>query len=262
MHPLRVLLVEDDDVDAMMAEQNLKAGDRRCEVTVATTYADALAELRARPVDLILLDMGLPDSSGPQTVTGLRGAADDVPIVVLTAQEDDEVAMDCFRAGAQDYIRKSEVTPQSLARAVMYADVRLNGHRIRQLEAVLSKYRLLSFANNGGGADRDRDFRPLRERAPATYAAIESGYDKLLVRYATQPPGSSETLGALTHVAETVGNQGGGASDMVELHTAVLERALAQGRLPEALNAADARVLLTEVLGMLADYYRLGGTPG
>jgi len=117
----RVLLVEDSHGDVVLARRALEIGDGDgFELTVAGTLGDGIDRL-AQGFDAILLDITLPDSVGPETVTRMRAAARDLPIVVLSGAEDDEVAARCLRAGADRYERKGQFAPSELRQILFRA---------------------------------------------------------------------------------------------------------------------------------------------
>jgi CheY-like chemotaxis protein len=117
----RVLLVEDSYGDVVLAQRALELdGDERFELTVAGTLCDGI-ECLAQGFDAILLDITLPDSVGPETVTRMRAAARDLPIVVLSGAEDADVAESCLRAGADGYEQKGRFAPSELRHIVMRA---------------------------------------------------------------------------------------------------------------------------------------------
>lgn len=121
-----VLLVEDNDGDAdliMDLLSEVKSGARH-HVVRATRLSEAVSVLQDMPVEVVLLDLRLPDGAGVECVAAVREQASDVPIVVLTGLEDDAIAKSCITAGAQDYLSKQEVRAASLARAIDYAVVR------------------------------------------------------------------------------------------------------------------------------------------
>src|SRR4051812_8996893 len=105
--PLRVLLVEDEDAYAKMLETMLGSEGSLALERVSTLSAAAKA-LDNGAIDAILLDLGLPDSAGVETVEKLRAVVRDrSPIVVLTSQDDDELGVQAVGLGAQDYLVKS-----------------------------------------------------------------------------------------------------------------------------------------------------------
>jgi two-component system cell cycle sensor histidine kinase/response regulator CckA len=127
--PLRVLLVEDEDAYARMLE-NMLGPDGPLAIERVCTLSDAIQALAGDEIDAILLDLGLPDSSGIDTVDRLHALVGDrVPIVVLTAQNDDETGVEAVHRGAQDYLVKSATDAELLARSVRYARERADWRR-------------------------------------------------------------------------------------------------------------------------------------
>ena len=129
--PVRVLLIEDSStfraaIRGFLAGTFLGA--------VETTSADCLAkgiELLREPqlVDVILLDLMLPDSEGLETFHSVHTAAGDLPIVLLTGVDDDEMGFRLVQEGAQDYLVKKQVNRDSLARSLRYAIERAKTER-------------------------------------------------------------------------------------------------------------------------------------
>jgi DNA-binding response OmpR family regulator len=118
---LRLLLVEDSAADAQLLLDLLEdAASARAEVTWVPTLAAARLAL-ARPVDCVLLDVGLPDARGLEGLIALRGQAPDTPIVVVTGLGDREFALQAVAAGAQDYLTKGSADIEALLRAAHYA---------------------------------------------------------------------------------------------------------------------------------------------
>ena len=107
-----VLLVEDNPGDAELLRDLLAepGGDEAPAVLHAERLRDALALLAAHAVDVVLLDLSLPDARGLDTVQRVRRAAPDVPIVVLTGLDDEARRRAALQAGAQDYLVKGAVT--------------------------------------------------------------------------------------------------------------------------------------------------------
>jgi len=119
--PLSILLVEDNPGDARLLELLLQEGALDHELIRADRLEQGLARLQANPVDVILLDLSLPDAQGIDTVRRMLGFAGDSPIVVLTGLNDERVAVEAVQAGAQDYLVKGQVGSTLLVRSVRYA---------------------------------------------------------------------------------------------------------------------------------------------
>ncbi len=134
-----ILLVEDNDGDAdLIADLLAESGavpPRR--VVRAARLDEAVRTLQHQRVSAILLDLRLPDAQGIDCVKAVRSQARDTPIVVLTGLEDDQLALSCMTAGAQDYLSKQDVRPRSLLRAIDYAIVRAREARERMRSQAL-----------------------------------------------------------------------------------------------------------------------------
>jgi len=118
----RVLVVEDNPSDALLLSEVLKRlRDARFDITHVERLEDALASLAVASYDVVLLDLGLPDSHGPDTVTRLRQSQAVVPVVVLTGLDDEAVGVVAVQMGAQEYLVKGSFTPSLLGRSIRYA---------------------------------------------------------------------------------------------------------------------------------------------
>lgn len=118
---IRVLLVEDSDADAELVDHSLGANPQLFELAVVDRLTAAEEHLRAHDVDVVLLDLGLPDSEGIDTFLSLRGVLGDAAVVILSVTDDEDVAVQAVSEGAQDYVSKEQVRPRTLPRIVRYA---------------------------------------------------------------------------------------------------------------------------------------------
>ena len=139
---IKVLLVEDSPSDALIVESELTRGDgaKFCVVHLEQLNA-ALDRLRAQHFDVVLLDLNLPDSQGFETFLRLYGEASEVPIVVLSGQNDEELALKAVQAGAQDFLVKGQIGEEVLQRSIRYAIERQRADR--KLAESKERYRLL-----------------------------------------------------------------------------------------------------------------------
>jgi two-component system, cell cycle response regulator len=120
--PIHVLLIEDNPGDTRLIRESFNdAGGGNFELTCADTLAGGLACLAERAIDVILLDLSLPDSFGLETIGRVQAKAPDMPIVVLTGHRDDTLSVTAVQAGAQDYLIKGEVEGNLLVRSLRYA---------------------------------------------------------------------------------------------------------------------------------------------
>ncbi len=154
--PVRVLLVEGEEEGGTGMEitaSQLAGGE--IELEQVHHLAAALARLSQGGIDLVLLDLNLPDSQGIVTFERAYAFAPDVPIVVLTELDDEEVGLSTVRGGAQDYLIKGEVGFDLLRRSIRYAVER---HRLS------SALRSLSLIDDLTGLYNRRGFADLGEQ--------------------------------------------------------------------------------------------------
>ncbi len=117
--PIRVLLVEDSPIDVLLLENELNDPDGgRFEVTVVNRVHDATEALMRKEFDVVLTDLGLPDSAGLDTLQTIHRAADHLPVIVLTAVVDERMGIKAMRAGAQDYFVKGHAGRRGIAHAI------------------------------------------------------------------------------------------------------------------------------------------------
>jgi sigma-B regulation protein RsbU (phosphoserine phosphatase) len=117
-----ILLVEDDPDDVYVMRNLL--GDRwdgPFELHNVELLSAAIQRCQEDRFDVVLLDLGLPDSSGLETFYSLYAYANDVPIVVLSGYDDERTAIQAVQAGAQDYLVKGQLTDHLLVRSIRYA---------------------------------------------------------------------------------------------------------------------------------------------
>jgi len=130
---LRILLVEDNPGDARLVGEAVKQATVRLELTHARTLEQAFEHLRADRYDAVLLDLGLPDSQGLETVVRTRKEYPGATIVVLTGLDDGVTAMKAVQNGAQDYLVKGQIGGELLVRAIRYAVERTRYERADSL---------------------------------------------------------------------------------------------------------------------------------
>jgi two-component system cell cycle sensor histidine kinase/response regulator CckA len=117
---LKLLVVEDDEDDYLLVRDLLKTGVN-AEVERAATADQALERSGARCYDAMLLDYRLGARTGLEVLRDMRRRDIAAPVIFLTGQGDEQVAVEAMKAGATDYLSKSKLNPQDLSRAVHYA---------------------------------------------------------------------------------------------------------------------------------------------
>jgi len=118
---LQILLVEDNPGDVYIITELLKSSQIKFVATRSSKLSDAIKLSGEREFDVILLDLGLPDSFGLDTLRRIQSLGLTVPIVVMTGLDDEEVAVTAVKEGAQDYLVKNSLTPENILRSIRYA---------------------------------------------------------------------------------------------------------------------------------------------
>src|SRR4051812_4572961 len=123
--PLEILLIDDDDIDRLAVRRALRAAGLIVNVREAAGATEGLARMEEGPLDCVLLDYRLPDSDGLSVLRRARAAGVKAPVIMLTGQGDEELAVEIMKAGASDYLTKSRISLDHLVQSVRNA-VRLH----------------------------------------------------------------------------------------------------------------------------------------
>jgi diguanylate cyclase (GGDEF)-like protein/PAS domain S-box-containing protein len=127
---LRVLLIEDSPEEAELVRAMVReSAGEKWHIQHVMRLQEGLERLKGEPVDVVLLDFSLPDSSGLASFEQTRKVAPHVPIVILTNLDDEETAVLAVREGAQDYLVKRKVDNELLVRSIRYAIARMKAER-------------------------------------------------------------------------------------------------------------------------------------
>jgi len=117
-----LLLVEDNPADVrLLREMFHEQSSHNTELTQVGTMGEAEKHLAEGMVDIILLDLGLPDAQGLESIRRARAVAPGVPLVVLTSLDDESMASQALQEGVQDYLIKGQIDARGLLRALRYA---------------------------------------------------------------------------------------------------------------------------------------------
>ncbi|MEO0376111.1 MAG: ATP-binding protein [Cyanobacteria bacterium P01_A01_bin.17] len=118
---LNLLIVDDDDIDRMAVRRALKNADFPFHITEACDCSTAAEALEQQTFHCMLLDYLLPDGNALSMIQTLRKEGQNLPIVVLTGQGDEQVAVEVMKAGASDYLAKAKVSPAQLSKIIQGA---------------------------------------------------------------------------------------------------------------------------------------------
>lgn len=196
-----VLLVEDNPGDARLLEVFLKDSSVNFTVKHSQRLSDAVEHLSREHPDAVLLDLGLPDSQGLMTLRQARKAAPEVPFVILTGLNDQDLAVQAVREGAQDYLIKGHIASNGLAQSLRYAverqrlqaeteSVRLQqislkdeflSHVSHELRSPLNAiYQFVSILNDGLAGDCNPQQREYLQIISRNLAQLQSMIGELL----------------------------------------------------------------------------------
>ena len=119
--PKQVLLIEDNPGDADLVRLRLTEGKTQLDVSCVNRLSEGLASIETKPPAVVLLDLNLPDSHGSETFRKILDKAPGIPVVILSGQEDETLAMKAIHQGVQDYLVKGDMTSRTLERSMRYA---------------------------------------------------------------------------------------------------------------------------------------------
>ncbi|MCF7974373.1 MAG: PAS domain S-box protein [Phycisphaerae bacterium] len=139
---LRILIIEDDVVDKKLLERLLTLSTLSVSVVKSVgLLKDALDMVQSETFDVVLSDLGLPDSVGTNVVEKLHSVAPHVPVIIMSGQDDEAIAIQAVQLGAQDYLIKGQVDGPILVRAIRYAVERKRAEN--KLQEAEANYRVI-----------------------------------------------------------------------------------------------------------------------
>ena len=261
---VRILLVEDDDDDAFVVQRALGKSDD--PVVVFTRFArlgEALPVLMRGDVDVVMLDLKLPDSAGIPTVERTHVIARHIPIIVLSGVDEDDLGLACIEAGASDFVSKSSVSPHALRRTLAFALERHRQREVRQLEDALGRYRQLLEVAGEPEAELP-DEAPLSRRNPRLLEVLSEHYREVVDAYVAhlveRTPKPNE---AITSIATSFGELNATPDDLIDCHVRAVESALAEAPQERRQPYASAgRMMALDMMSSLVEFYRTGGSTG
>ncbi len=145
---MHVLLIEDDPQDVELVQHALEEQTHRLHLHHVKQLKDGMDYLNKAHIDVILLDADLPDAQSPESFRKVCESVSDIPVVVLTSLDDDDMAVDAVRRGAQDYIVKDQIDPRMVYRVLCHA---IERHQMRRtMEALVLLDELTTLYNRRG----------------------------------------------------------------------------------------------------------------
>ncbi|MHA1104881.1 MAG: response regulator [Promethearchaeota archaeon] len=133
---ISVLIIEDNPGDARLIKEMLKEATQfDINLIEYSTLSNGLEELIKNEIEVILLDLNLPDCSGLNTISIIHEKVKNIPIIILTGRDDELLAIQSLKLGMQDYLVKGKIDPTLLERSILYA---IERQKVKQ-ELELSK---------------------------------------------------------------------------------------------------------------------------
>jgi len=134
---VRILIIEDNPGDIQLIQEMLKEGPGNLTISVADRLGVGLDILSSQDIDLVLLDLGLPDSRGLETLVRLQEGFPRQPVLIMTSIADESLAVQAIRLGAQDYLVKGQLDGGLLRHALAYAGERKQAGELIRAQAGL-----------------------------------------------------------------------------------------------------------------------------
>lgn len=255
---INVLVIEDNPGDMRLIKEALTgAGDTSFNVVPVDRLSMALKRLNGGGIDVVLLDLGLPDSLGLDSFTSVHDQAPDVPVVVLSGLDHQGVAGEAVRAGAHVYMVKSQLVHERLDQIIKHAIDRQQMRRdltrvppqgaeaIRQAETA----RQHSYDTIAAGGPDASSFP-----ADATLFALCADYRDLALDYLGASRVNGHRPSAAVHqLAQRLAEIRAGGHHVVRLHQRSLAELVPDDK--DRIIVEDARVLLVDVMARLIDIY-------
>jgi signal transduction histidine kinase len=127
---LNILIIDDDEIDRISVYRGLKKAGVEAQFVEASSCAEAISILRKNSFDCAFLDYRLPDRDGLDLVREIKNTKIKIPLIVMTGQGDETIAVELMKAGASDYLSKSRILPETLEKSLRNA-IRINEAEIK-----------------------------------------------------------------------------------------------------------------------------------
>lgn len=152
---INILVIDDDTVDRMSMVRCVRQSGFECEVVTAISCEEGVKAIRQGTFDCIFLDYNLPDTNGFEFLELYQAELKGAPVIVVTSQGDEKLAVEAMRLGACDYLPKQLVTPEGISQSIRYAlrisEEKRSTYRVeralhdsqRKLETIISSYPII-----------------------------------------------------------------------------------------------------------------------
>ncbi len=199
--PLRVLMIDDDEEEFVLAKAHLEQPDSAVDLEWAESLTAGMETLSQKKFDVVLLDLFMSDSRGLETFTKLRAKFPNVPIVIMSGLDDEKLALEAVRGGAQDYLVKGHGDRSRLFRVLNYAINRHERQKDSADEALIDS--LTKLYNRRGFLAMAEQHMKIARRDQKTFFvffAVLNGFEQIVEEY-----GEDEGQHALLTTADILG---------------------------------------------------------
>lgn len=264
---LNILLVEDNPGDVLLLQEALRESKNlKHKLDVVDCMESFKLFIKQKKVDLILLDLGLPDTQGNNTFTKAYEIAPDIPIIVLTGFADEENSFTLMKLGAQDYLYKNEISYSILIRAIRYAyernrqrlalnEIRAENKRLKEMKSLEN----LIDSAKPNVTSKIYGIVEIHKAAPEIFKELVNNFLEILNMalekriYKTELNISEK----LREIAEQVGAFKGEPRDIIKIYSESL-KILKKNTNQQKLNIyyEEGHFIILELMGYLAKYYK------
>lgn len=266
-NPIKILLIEDNPGDARLIQEMVKEmRDNSLVLECSARLSKGLECIDKKRFDVILSDLSLPDSQGLDTLVRVRSQASDVPIIVLTNIDDEDLAVMAMQKGAQDYLVKEQVDSNLLVRSIRYAIERYK--LIKELEQArqreqrnreIQSLEQISGFSSGTVTAGMYGIKPLHDSFPDIFNELVQYYRDLLDQALKQKTYRVEYdySEKLNIMVDQLGFMMAGPRDVVEIHTTALKEKNRDVPYKKAqAYIEEGRLMVLELMGNLVIFYR------
>lgn len=264
MPQIQLLIVEDNPADLNMIQTAL-SDDPNYSFTFLE--ADTLKSCKkvlseADSIDIILLDIGLPDSDGLDTFISVYKEYSYIPIVIMTGLGGEDLGINAIEHGAQDYLVKDQIAPGLLARSIRYAIERnallLRLNEKEREQEINSIYNL----SQAGGSSVTSDaygVSSISKAFPDLFAELVERYESIIVFAFEQRMLKVDhgIIQKMQEFAEYLGFLKAGPRDVIEIHSEALKNSCKKANIAKSqVYIQEGRILIIKLMGNLVSYYK------
>ncbi|MFY9153276.1 MAG: response regulator [Prolixibacteraceae bacterium] len=264
---IRLLIIEDDPDDLLFLKENLGDSEHSKYNISATENLTKAAELLASgEFDLILLDLGLPESKGLETLSLMQKYIRNIPLIVITGLADEDTGAKAVQMGAEDYLVKGTMSPALLSRSIRYAIERFSlsaelqkAKQLKKQEAELQTLDSLERSGSSKITGQSLGIKSLNEHSPGTFRSFVEKLGEIMDKSVeTRAYRVDYDLTAdLRALADDLGFAFANPQDVVEVYSVALKDKM-QAATYEASQVylEEGRILLLKMMGYLLSFYR------